>query len=308
MKNLKKSVWLFPGQGVQTQESLKEIPDDYFDLMKNITGLDFCENPPDFSQTRDIQLMLLLVEVYYAEKLKSENITPDFVAGHSLGAFSAAVLAQVIDLNTAIELVYHRASLMQSLYPVGYGMGVVNGLTKSELERITRRYFVSDRPAYVANQNEELQLTVSGHWATIDLILQRAKEEGAGLAKRLNVPTPSHSPLMQDVAKELEKKAKNLTFNRALYPYFGNCTGRRLVAAEEIKADLINNVTYPVRWIDMMQGAIENGGEIFIELPPGNTLTKLLHRAYPEISIFSVEQYGVRDTAFLYKKWSRKND
>lgn len=308
MSYLKKSVWMFPGQGAQTHESLKDIPYDYYDLIKNITGLDFFESPPDFSQTRDIQLILLLVEVYYAEKLKSESIEPDYVAGHSLGAFSAAVIAQVIDLKTAIKLVYHRGSLMQSLYPIGYGMGVVNGLTRYELEKITKHYFVSDKPAYVSNQNEELQLTISGNWETIDLILKSAKEEGAGLAKRLNVPTPSHSPLMQEVVDVLEKKAKDLTFNKPLYPYFSNCTGRLLVNAEEIKVDLINNVIYPVRWIDMMQGAVENGGEIFIELPPGRTLTKLFQRAYPKISVFSVDQYGVKDTAFLYKKWSKNND
>lgn len=308
MSYLKKSVWMFPGQGSQNHEALQDIPHEYFALVKHITGLDFEINLPDFSQTRDIQLMLLLIEVYNAKKLRLEGVEPDFVAGHSLGAFSAAVIAQVLNLESAIELVYHRASLMQSLYPKGYGMGVVSGLTRQELENITERYFIFDKPAYVSNQNEELQLTVSGHWETIDLILKAAKEEGAGFVKRLNVPTPSHSPLMQEVTDELYRVSKGLIFNPPSYPYFSNCTGRLYTTADEVREDLINNVTYPVKWIDMMQAAIENGSEIFIEMPPGQTLTKLIHRSYPEVIAFAADQYGIEDTAFLYKKWRRKND
>ena len=299
-----RTIWLFPGQGSQNLAMLEDIDSRYFQLVKDETGKDFQQQPPDYHQTVDIQLALLIAEVSAAERLREEAVDIDMVAGHSLGAFSAAVVAQVLTLSDAIKLVYQRASLMQSLYPSGYGMGVVTGLTRQELGSLVDANFSSDNPVYLSNQNEELQLTISGSWVGIDRVITVAKEQGAGLAKRLAVPTPSHSLLMKPVAEALEQLATEIEFHSPIVPYLGNCTGRLLNDADEVAEDLIHNVVHPVQWLDMMQIAVENGMHHFIELPPGVTLTNLVKRSYPDLSTYSVDQYGISDTIFLYKKRS----
>lgn len=299
-----RTIWLFPGQGSQNLAMLENVDPHYFQLVKAETGKDFQEQPPDFQQTVDIQLALLITEVSTAERLREAMVDINMVAGHSLGAFSAAVVAQVLTLSDAIKLVYRRASLMQSLYPTGYGMGVITGLTQRELATLVDTNFSRDDPVYLSNQNEELQLTISGSWAGIDRVIAAAKEQGAGLAKRIAVPTPSHSILMKPVAEALEQLATGIEFHPPTVPYLGNCTGRLLNDADEIAEDLIHNVVHPVKWLDMMQIAVENGMHHFIELPPGRALTNLVKRSYPDLSTYSVAQYGISDTLFLYKKRS----
>lgn len=299
-------VWMFPGQGSQNSAMLADVDPKYFQWVNELTGKDYMNQAPDFTNTIDIQLTLLITEMNASALLKAEGLKPQIVAGHSLGAFSAAVAANVLTEKDAITFVYHRASLMASLYPQDYGMGVIIGLTRNEVLDIVESVHSDQWPLYTSNQNEELQLTISGHWQAIDLALASAKNSGAGLAKRLSVPTPSHSLLMQPVADELNHIANTLNFSEPSCGYLGNCTGRLLTTAQEIKEDLINNVVHPVLWLDMMQAAIEQGVQHFIELPPGKNLTKLIERSYPNVKTYAVEQYGILDTVFLFKKWSKE--
>lgn len=298
-------VWIFPGQGSQNLEMLNNIHPKYFEWIKEIANKDFLQSEPDFSNTVDIQLALLITELNSSELLKQEQLLPDLVAGHSLGAFSAAVTAGVIDAKDAIQLVYKRASLMANLYPTDYGMAAIVGLNRTEVENIVKNIHTSSMPLYVSNQNEELQLTISGHWDAIDTAIEHAKSMNSTMAKRLSVPTPSHSILMQPVSDELAIFADSIEFNAPNCGYLGNCTGRLLTTQEEIKKDLIHNVTHPVLWLDMMQAAVEHGAQHFIELPPGRSLSKLVERSYPNVKTYAVEQYGILDTVFLFKKWSK---
>ncbi len=299
-----RTIWLAPGQGSQNLAMLENVDPLYFQQVKAETGKDFQQRPPDYQQTVDIQLALLITELSAADQLRDAGIAIDMVAGHSLGAFSAAVIAGVLSASDAIKLVYRRASLMQSLYSSGYGMGVITGLTQQELATLIELQFNMENPVYLSNQNEELQMTISGSWKGIDALITVAKAHGAGLAKRLAVPTPSHSILMKPVAEALEQLATEIEFHTPLVPYLGNCTGRLLSDADEIAEDLIHNVVHPVRWLDMMQVAVENGMQHFIELPPGSTLTNLVRQRYPDQLTYSVDQYGISDTIFLYKKRS----
>ncbi len=303
---MNRSVWLYPGQGSQNLAMLEPVEERYFEMVEKVTGRDYRVSPPDFDQTIDIQLALLITQMSATKALKDADLQPDFVAGHSLGAFSAAVCAEVLSEEDAVALVYRRSSLMHSLYPTGYGMGVIVGLTRREVERLVAANFTDEAPVYASNQNEELQLTISGAWSGIDRVIQEAKEEGAGTAKRLSVPTPSHSILMQPVADELAKMAKGMVFSEPKYPYLSNCTGRLLTEKSEIVEDLVENVVYPVQWLDMMQVAIENRMKHFVELPPGSTLTNLVKRSYPSALTYCVDQYGISDTIFLYNKRSKE--
>lgn len=300
------SIWLYPGQGAQNLAMLEPVEARYFEMVAEITGRDYRVTLPDYNHTIDIQLALLMTQMSGTKALKSAGLQPDFVAGHSLGAFSAAACTGVLSEEDAIALVYKRSSLMESLYPTGYGMGVIVGLTRREVERLVESCFTADAPIYVSNQNEELQLTISGAWVGIDRVIQEAKENGASMAKRLSVPTPSHSILMQPVADELTLLAKEMHFNAPKYPYFSNCTGRLLTEKAEIVTDLIQNVVHPVQWLDMMQVAIENRMKHFIELPPGSTLTNLVKRSYPSALTYCVDQYGIEDTIFLFNKRSKE--
>ncbi len=300
------SIWLYPGQGSQNLAMLEPVETRYFEMVAEITGRDYRLTPPNYHHTIDIQLALLITQMSGTKALKSAGLQPDFVAGHSLGAFSAAACTGVLSEEDAIALVYQRSSLMESLYPTGYGMGVIVGLTRREVAKIVEACFTSEAPIYVSNQNEELQLTISGAWVGIDQVIQVAKEQGASMAKRLAVPTPSHSILMQPVADQLRLLAKDMNFAPPQIPYLSNCTGRLLTEKAEIVEDLIQNVVHPVQWLDMMQVAIENRMKHFIELPPGSTLTNLVKRSYPNALTYCVDQYGVDDTVFLFNKRSKE--
>ncbi|MBP6115073.1 MAG: acyltransferase domain-containing protein [Neisseriaceae bacterium] len=297
-------VWLFPGQGVQHRHMLAAATPAYVDLVGALTGRDYRSGHFDPQNTVDVQLCTLLVTLSSWAELQAQGGLPNVVAGHSLGAFAAAVAAGVLTPAQAITCVWQRAELMQEAYPTGYGMGVVVGLPQAQVAAIVAQAFQADGPVYVANQNDDLQWTVAGHWAAIDAVIRQAKKHGAVRAQRLAVPTPSHTPLMARVAAALAVQMQGLPLGLAQRPYVSNVSGRLLHDAALIKQDLIDNVRYPVRWLDMMAICVEWGGRHFFELPPGQILSPLVQRHHPQVQLYPVAQYGVADALYVYQKRS----
>ncbi|MBM7585387.1 malonate decarboxylase epsilon subunit [Bacillus pakistanensis] len=305
-----KLAFLFPGQGSQKEDMLHYLPkhpvvDEVIQqasilLNESVFNLDSREA---LTSTLSVQLSLLVSSVAVSKLLESEGITPDFVAGHSVGAFSAAVTAKVIGFPDALKLVKLRGELMEKAYPSSYGMGVITGLSEKEIKKIIATYSTKDSSVYVANLNSPCQTTVSGSIIGIKKTLHYAKENGAKRADLLNVKVPSHSPLLQSVSAVLYEALRKVHFQHPVIPYSCNRTARLLRSSGDIRDDLAFSLSHPVKWHDATSLLYEHGTRLFIEMNPGNVLTKLARKAFPQARAVSVEEDGLENTSVLAQRF-----
>jgi malonate decarboxylase epsilon subunit len=297
--------FLFPGQGSQRPGMLHALPDHpaAHDMLSQTTEVLGCEaldldTPEALGSTVATQLALLVVGATTARILVEEGGGADFVAGHSVGAFAAAVTAGALAYPDALRLVNLRARAMQESYPHGYGMGVVLGLDERAVSRLAAESGTPEAPVHAANVNSPLQVGVSGADDALERVLALAREHGARRARRLAVPTPSHTPLMAPVAAKLERALADVRVNPPTVPYLSNVGGRALRDPQEIRDDLARSVERPVRWHDATTLLFELGARLFVELPPGDVLTRLAADAFPDARCVAVDESGV-DSALL---------
>ncbi|KPG71756.1 ACP S-malonyltransferase [Enterococcus sp. RIT-PI-f] len=299
--------FLYPGQGSQTQEMLRDIPQVYFERLAQATGYQLKENPAAMAQdTVYIQLALLTKAAYYTDQVKEANVFPDFVAGHSIGAFCAAMACDSLSFENAASLVYHRATLMKQAYPADYAMGVIVGLTRTEAEMAVVSSFDPTYPVYLSNENCPMQHTISGHVKGLAQTLAAAKTYHAQTAKLLAVPVPSHCALMDETVTKFAPFMQTVMIDIPSCLYLKNTDGRSTMDPEEVRKDLLYNIAQPVQWNKMMEVLQELGMDCSFEFPPGNTLTKLIHAKFGEnngIRTINLDQHGIDDALFLYQKW-----
>ncbi|MCA1688773.1 MAG: malonate decarboxylase subunit epsilon [Actinobacteria bacterium] len=298
--------FLFPGQGSQRPGMLHDLPDHpaargMTSQATEVLGRDVLDldTPEALGSTIAAQLALLVVGATAARILVEEGGGPDFVAGHSVGAFAAAVAAGALAYPDALRLVDLRARAMQKAYPRGYGMGVVVGLDERTMSRLAAESGTPKAPVHAANVNAPLQVGVSGAEDAMERVLDLAREHGARRAHRLAVPTPSHTPLMAPVAAELRSALADVPMDLPTVPYLSNVGGRALRDPEEIRDDLARSVERPVRWHDATTLLFELGVRLFVELPPGRVLTDLATAAFPEARAVAVADAGVGSAATL---------
>lgn len=246
-----------------------------------------------------VQLGLFIAGVATARALREEGIVPDAVAGLSVGAYGAAVAADAIDFNDALLLLQLRAQLMERAYPHGYGMLAVSGLSEREVDAVIAR--TNAKAAFIANLNAPRQIVVAGADGDLDLVRQQALQAGARKAERLAVSVPSHCVLLDDAARELTEAASKVEFRTPSIPYIGNRGARPLRQADAVRLDLATNLRYPVRWHDSTVVLSELGAQVFVEMPPGRTLTQLADEALPDIAKVAVEQTPMATSAALIK-------
>ncbi|KRM21977.1 ACP S-malonyltransferase [Latilactobacillus graminis] len=299
------TAFLFPGQGSQEVGMLRAVPTQYIERIKKITGYQLEDLPENYEDTVFIQLALLVKGLSALAAVQRNEIRPDLVAGHSLGAFCAAVACKAITFDDAVRIVYQRAVLMKAAYPTGYAMGVIVGLTRTEVAQVVQDTFDEMHPVYLSNENCPLQHTISGEITGLQKTLAAAKLRQARTAKLLKVPVPSHCRLMQATVAALTPFINQITFHPTICPYLKNTDGRMTQDTEVIRQDLLENIAQPVQWNQMMDVAKEMGMNLTLEFPPGNTLTKLIHAKFGERSIrtINIDQHGVDDATFLYQKW-----
>jgi malonate decarboxylase epsilon subunit len=303
------AVFLFPGQGSQQPNMLHNLPqhpavsetlDEASEVLnENVLLWDTKEA---LKSTVAVQVALLVAGVAAARALAAEGAQPDMVAGHSVGAFGAAVVANVIDFRDAVTLVKMRGELMERAYPQGYGMGVVLGIQERKLVNIVEKNFTDEEPVFIANRNSPDQITISGSIRGIERILALARKEGARKAELLSVKVPSHCRLLQSVSLELAAALKKIPFRRPDIPYAGNRTARALHDPEAIREDLALGVSHPVRWHEATSLLFEMGARLFIEMPPGRVLTDLAQNAFPTARAVSVSDSGVKTSSILVKR------
>jgi len=218
---------------------------------------------------------LLVSGVAATRALAARGAAPDIVAGHSVGAFAAAVAAGALQFSEAITAVTHRARRMAELFPHGYGMLAVSGLREEELGKIAEQVTAEGHPAWLANVNSIDQMVLTGTNAALDRGRELARARGARRADRLEVAVPSHAPILEPVSAEL----RSLLCGRAARPltarYVTISTARPATTSADVLDDLTVSVSRTLRWRDAFGVITELGTRFVLQLPPGRVLVDL---------------------------------
>jgi malonate decarboxylase epsilon subunit len=254
-------------------------------LGADVRGLDSAEA---LQSTVSVQLALLTSGVAVARALFEEGVKPEAVAGLSVGAFAAAEAAGVLDLGDAVRLVKERGEDMVKLYPEGYGLAAIIGLTETQVCTLVKNAYTKQNPVYVANINAPRQIVIAGSNEGMDKVLEAARKRGARKAVRLDVSGPSHCPLLQPVADALAKSLQEIHLQKPNFIYVGNVTGRVLRRADAISEDLASNIAHGVRWYDATTVLTELGCRLFLEMPPGHVLSQLGREAFLDVRTLAV--------------------
>ncbi|MGN5354587.1 malonate decarboxylase subunit epsilon [Ralstonia sp. L16] len=275
-------LFMFPGQGSQRVGMLHTLPDDPAVAQTLSEAGDVLSVDPLTLDTAEalrstvaVQLCLLIAGVAVARTLVRQDGRPDMVAGLSIGAWPAAVIAGVLEFSDALCLVRLRGQLMEDAYPSGYGMAVTAGLTEPEVAAIVAQVNSAATPAYVANLNAERQIVVAGSDAALTQVMTRAHAAGASTATRLCMAVPSHCPLLDAQAAELATAAAKVTAHTPRLTYVSSSRARALFRANLIVEDLAWNMARPVLWHDTLRHALERGARMAVEIAGNGALMRL---------------------------------
>src|SRR6056300_610267 len=283
-----KSVLLFPGQGSQSVGMMNgfdsSIVKETFALGSNVFGedlLDLITSDNDkINQTIYTQPIMFLsgYTTYLLLKEKKPNFQIDYVAGHSLGEVTAACVAGVFSVDTAVQIVQKRAQLMQNAVPAGDGaMAAILGLEDSVVEEICDA-FQSTGVIEPVNYNSPGQIVVAGEKKLIEQSLDKFKDKGAKRALLLPVSVPSHCSLMKEAEIQFADFLNHITFNDPMAPIIQNVTAKPVTQGEEIKSNLIAQLSSPVQWTASIRYLESCGIDSIIECGPGKVLTGLNKR------------------------------
>ena len=283
--------YIFPGQGSQfsgmgkdlyeSSGKAKELFEQANEILGfRITDIMFEGSDEDLKQTRVTQPAVFLHSVIWAHTL--DNFHPEMVAGHSLGEFSALVANQSLSFADALTLVSKRAMAMQKACEmVDSTMAAVLGLSDAVVEQACAEI---DGVVVPANYNCPGQLVISGAVEAIDQAILKLQELGAKRALKLPVGGAFHSPLMKPAEDELAEAISNTSFSEPVCPVYQNVTTTAVTDPEAIKANLIKQLTAPVKWTQSIQQMIADGGTEFIEVGPGKVLQGLMMKINREVS------------------------
>ena len=305
-----KLAFLFPGQGSQKPNMLDELPEHpaalaVLEEAREVLGESACnfDSKDALISTVSVQISLLVSSVAILRVFEAEGVYPDFAAGHSAGAFSAAVACKTIRFADALRMIKLRGQLMEKTFPSGYGMGVITGMDKRTVKELVNSCFIKSEPVYTANINAPDQITISGSINALNKVIDIAANSGARTAELLNVNIPSHCSLLNSVSKSLQEELSQIKFRQPVIPYACNRTARLLKSPEQIREDLALNVSHPVMWHDISSILCEHGTRLFIEMPPGNVLTSLSKKARPGARSLSVDENGFRNCLVMARRF-----
>jgi malonate decarboxylase epsilon subunit len=290
-----KVAFLFHGQGSQEPEMLHHLlshpaAEEVLQEMSQTLGFDVraTDSEDALKSTTSVQLALLASGVATARVLKQSGVQPTAVAGLSIGAFAAAVVAEAISLSDATKLVCCRAKQMERMYPSSYGLAALIGLNETQVSGLVKAVSSEAHPVFVGNINAPRQIVIAGSIRGMKEVISRAVELGARKAELLPVSVPSHCPLMQPIAQSLREQLHSMQIRDPRFVYVSNVKARAIRSAGGIAKDLADNIAYGVRWQDATSVARELGCQLFLEMPPGHALSDLVRENLSEVEAYPV--------------------
>jgi [acyl-carrier-protein] S-malonyltransferase len=241
------------------------------------------------SQTQVAQPALFAYSLALTEYAHRLGLSPDMVSGHSLGEYTAAVAAGVLSFQEGLSLVCRRGRLMKQAQDERPGaMAAVLGLSKEALDTLC--HSISQRDlVLVTNWNAPEQLVVSGTEDGVQRLIEAIRGRGRGKAMRLPVKGAFHSPLMEAVQKAMHDVMHDLNWYDATVHLVANVSGKVLTRGEEIRQELIEQITSPVQWVSCVERLLAEGCDTFIELGPGEVLTKLVRLIAPGVTAVAID-------------------
>jgi [acyl-carrier-protein] S-malonyltransferase len=288
--------FIFPGQGAQfvgmgkefyennaTAKSLFNTADEILGF--KITQIMFNGTADELKQTKVTQPAVFIHSVVTA--LAQDAVQPEMVAGHSLGEFSALVANKTLSFEDGLKLVYKRAMAMQKACEINPStMAAILGLEDHIVEEVCAT--ITDEIVVAANYNCPGQLVISGSMKGIEIACEKLKAAGAKRALPLQVGGAFHSPLMEPAREELAAAISSTQFSNPVCPVYQNVNALPSTDISIIKKNLIDQLTAPVRWTQLVQKMVQDGGTTFIECGPGKVLQGLVKKIAPQTEVSSL--------------------
>jgi len=296
--------YIFPGQGSQAVGMGKDLFDNFpkarevFEeadevLDFKLSEMCFSGTTEDLALTANTQPTILTTSVAAFRAMEAEGFPiPDFVAGHSLGEYSALVAAKSLSFSDAVKTVRKRGTYMQEAVPVGIGaMAAILGLPIETVENACAEA-AQGQVCSPANINSPAQIVIAGNAEAIDRAIEILKERGAKRAIKLNVSAPFHCDLMKPAQEKLAENLQQINFEDLSFPVIENVSAEANTKGARVREALTMQVSAPVRWADSIENLINKGIETFVEVGAGKILTGLVRQINRDVRCLNVENSG----------------
>lgn len=295
-----KIAFVFPGQGSQVVGMGHALAEKYETIAHffkradeklgdSLSSLIFNGPQETLTLTTNAQPALLTTSIAILEKFKEADIKADYVAGHSLGEYTALVAAGSLSFEDAVYAVRKRGEFMEEAVPAGVGtMAAVLGMERDELQAVTDKISDEGFPVQLANLNCPGQIVISGSSGGVKRASELAKESGAKRVLPLEVSGPFHSALMKPASGKLDDVLSSIQIQDAKIPVIANVTAKPMTNSSEIKQKLIEQLYSPVLWQDSVSTMLELGVDTFIEIGPGKVLSGLIKKVNRRVNTFAV--------------------
>lgn len=297
---MSKLAFLFPGQASQYPGMGRDLAENFPEsrtvfeeadraLGFPISKICFEGSEEDLKQTENQQPAILTVSVAAYRALEARGVVPDFVAGHSLGEYSALVAAGSLDFPTAVKIVRQRGLYMQEAVPAGQGaMAAILGLSPADINEVCKKAAAGEVVS-AAGLNSPEQTVIAGNSQAVKRAVEIASQSGAKRAVVLAVSAPFHCSLLEPAQQRLKADLRAAALGPLRFLLITNVDAEAVISGEEAREALIRQVTLPVRWHESIREMIDRGANIFVEVGPGKVLSGLLRQIDRSVRCLNVE-------------------